>query len=61
MLNAASDIMVGAVMKDAAPGALRECQMVRCLVVSVASKVQFRYSCFGLSSPAKVSFCSASC
>eukprot|EP00975_Prorocentrum_lima_P061198 12828915-Prorocentrum_lima.AAC.1 len=65
MLNAASDIncrsVVGAVMNEAAPGALWECQSVRCLGLRVASNVLFRYSCFGLRREARESFCSASC
>eukprot|EP00975_Prorocentrum_lima_P022613 4758345-Prorocentrum_lima.AAC.1 len=56
MLKAASDnccrSLVWAVMKAAAPGAPWDCQSVRCRGSSVASKVHFRNSCFGLRSEA---------
>eukprot|EP00975_Prorocentrum_lima_P022713 4783426-Prorocentrum_lima.AAC.1 len=52
MLKAASDIscksVVGAVMKEAAPAVLWDCQSVPCLGLRVASKVHLRCSCFGV-------------
>eukprot|EP00975_Prorocentrum_lima_P021279 4481163-Prorocentrum_lima.AAC.1 len=53
MLKAASDMVCRS--------ALWECQRVRSRGVRVASNVHLLYSCFGLSSPARLSCCSANC